>query len=388
MSPRWKALLFAAAAASIVLQAPALAQGIFGGQDRLDPSFCKSRNLRETVVYVDDSVMVADDDGWFRTLYEKLSATLVPGERTTLVELSPVTGQSAERWSGCWPAYTAAETAKLAGETVIFSTNPLAALKQQQGLFARGIGVAVKAIEKANPRSADQVAVDPDDPPRKSLIRALASDEARYGHSHATIRAIMYSDLVENSDLGSSLKPLPSPPPNLGAKLGTYLRRSVFYVFGAGRDVRNAGAGQDNIRAFWNESLRSMAANVAGIGADLNVPNEIPTSARDYDLLLKDGTQTLTGRLSLLVDDDGALVDSWLGIVRLRTASLNGSFRCGGKTVRQACVLQATTSGGVVSMSPAETVSMTSPDATTMTGTIGVPGSAVNLPLAATEAGD
>lgn len=363
------------------------AQSIFGSQGKLDPAFCKPRNIRETVVYVDDSILVTNEETWFRALYEKLAATLVPGERTTLVQLSPATGRSTERWSGCWPAYSAAETMKLTNQITLFSTDPIKGLKQQQDLFARGIGVALRVIEKANPRDALQ-SVDPDNPPQRSLIRALVSDEARYAHSQTTIRAIMYSDLVENSDLGSSLKPLPSPPVNYGSKLGTYLRRSVFYVFGVGRDLKGAGTAQDNIRAFWNEAFRSMAANVAGLGSDLTVPNVTPTAARNYDLLLKDGGETLAGRMALLVDNDGALVDSWLGVVRLRSASLTGTFRCTSRSGQQSCALQATTIGGVATMNPSEFISMTSSDPSTLTGTIGVPGSAVNLPLAASEATD
>ena len=386
MIKRTACLLAALAVLGLAPDRSVNAQSIFGGQDKLDPAFCKPRNIRETVIYVDDSILVTNEETWFRALYEKLAATLVPGERTTLVQLSPATGRSTERWSGCWPAYSAAETIKLSNQITLFSTDPLKGLKQQQDLFARGIGVALRVIEKVNPRDALPT-VDPENPPQRSLIRALVSDEARYAHSQTTIRAIMYSDLVENSDLGSSLKSLPSPPVNYGSKLGTYLRRSVFYVFGVGRDLKSAGVAQDNIRTFWNEAFRSMGANVAGLGSDLNVPNVTPTIARNYDLLLKDGGETLAGRMALLVDNDGALVDSWLGIVRLRSASMTGTFRCTSKA-QQSCALQATTIGGVATMSPSEFLSMSSPDISTLTGTIGVPGSAVNLPLAASEATD
>jgi hypothetical protein len=46
--------------------------------------------------------------------------------------------------------------------------------------------------------------------------------------------------------------------------------------------------------------------------------------------------------------------------------------------------LSATTAGGVVSMSPSETIALASHGNSTLTGTIGVRGSAVNLPLTAT----
>lgn len=362
---------------------PCLAEGLFGGSNKLDPSFCKQHELRETVIYVDDNMLVTGQNDWLRSIYDKLTATLTPGERTTLVELSPSTGQSTERWSACWPAYTAAEMTKLSTESHIFSTDPLADLKTQQGFFARDLGIAVENIEKLHARAASQVIIDPDNPSRQSIIRSLASDEARYAHTQATIRAILYSNLAENSDLGSVFKPLPDPPIDYGTRLGTFLRRSVFHIFGVGANVRGDGSVQDVIRSFWTAALQSMAANVGGVGTDLSVPNVVPVDAHNFELLLKDRGATLNGRLSLLVSSDGTLVDSWLGIIRLRTAALNGSFICHGQPDSPSCTLQATTTGGIVTLSPSETVSLSSQDSQTMTGTIGVPGSNVLLPLAA-----
>jgi hypothetical protein len=379
-------LIAAVALALLALGTSSKAEGLFGGSNKLDPAFCKEHNIRQTVIYVDDTMLVSGQNDWLHGIYNKLTATLAPGERTTLVELSPNTGQSSERWTGCWPAYTPAETARLASQSHIFSASPLANLKAQQGSFARDLGVAVENIEEAHARTASQVTIDPNNPPHQSIIRALASDGARYSHTQETIRAILYSNLAENSDLGSVFEPLPNPTVDYGTKLGTFLRRSVFYVFGVGTDIKGDGSAQDAIRAFWTAAFQSMAANIGGMGTDLNVPNVVPVAAHNFDLLLKDGSNTLNGRLSLLTASDGTLVDSWIGIVRLRTAALNGVYICNGPADTQSCTFQATTTGGIVSKSPSEIVSLSSHGSSTMTGTIGVPGSNVNLPLAADPA--
>jgi hypothetical protein len=379
-------LLGAAAAAPLAVMSPAHAGGLFGGGNKLDPSFCKEHNIRQTVIYVDDSILVAGRNDWLHTIYDKLTATLVPGERTTVVELSPNTGQSTERWAGCWPAYTPAQIAKLAGQSHIFSTNPLADLKEQQGFFGRDLGVAVQAIEAAHAQAA--VSIDTSNPPKKSVLRALASDGSRYSHTQETIRAIVYSDLAENSDLGSVFQQLPKISVDYGTKLGTYLRRSVFYAFGVGTDIKGDGSVQDKIRAFWQAAFQSMAANIGGLGTDLNVPNVVPVAVHDYDVLLKDGASTLNGHMSLLTGDDGTLVDSWIGIIRLRTAAINGTYHCTDKADAPSCKLDANTAGGVVTMSPSEAISLSSNGGTTLTGTIGVLGSNVNLPLAAAPADD
>lgn len=369
--------------ASAVFPATGNAQSIFGGGNKLDPAFCNAHGFRETVVYIDDSILVTGDTSWAKTIYEKLTATLMPGERTTIVELSPKDGESEEIWSGCWPSYTPEQSAKISKQSHWFSTSPLASIKDQQKFFARDFGIAAEKIEVKGGRAAASVMIDPANPPQKSIIRALAADGARYAHSNGTIRAILYSDLAENSDLGSVFKSPAPPAEDYGSKLGTYLHRSVFYSFGIASDIKGDGAVQDTIHAFWNDAFRSMAANIGGIGTDLNVPNEVPVSSSQYDVSVKDGGEMLVGHLSLLSDDDGTLVDSWLGITRLRTSAINGTFKCTGDASAPSCVLDASTVGGIVTTSPTETVSLSSDSTSVLTGTIGVQGSSVNLPLAA-----
>ncbi|AQS88864.1 hypothetical protein AA101099_2162 [Neoasaia chiangmaiensis NBRC 101099] len=366
----------------------AMAEGIFGSGNTLDPAFCKQHTVRQTVVYIDDSILVAGNTEWARTIYAKLRATLTPGERTTLVELSPTTGGSTEMWSGCWPAYTPAQSARLASETHIFSANPLNSIGEQQGYFFHDFGVAAQKIEQKAARPASAVMIDPASPPSKSVLRTLVSDGARYAHTRETVRAILYSDLAENSDLGSVFKPLPAAPVDYGAQLGTYLRRSVFYVFGLGSDMHGQGALQDTTRHFWDNALRSMNATVASFGSDLGVPNILPVREAAYDVTLQDAGQTLPGHLSLLADADGTLVDSWIGITRLRNATLNGVYRCNGPADALNCMLNATSSGGVVTMSPSENVHLAGRDGQSLKGHIGVPGSNVNLALTANPATD
>jgi hypothetical protein len=368
----------------LVVPLPVRGQSTFSGPSQTN--FCKPHNIRETVVYIDETILIADQAGWALSIYDKLHGTLVPGERVTLVELSPQTGQHTDVWEGCWPDYTEEERAKIAQQTYLFSQNPLDALKEQQGIFVRGFGVGAEKIQKKGERQVSAVTIDPANPPQKSILRALASDGARYSQSDSgTIRVILYSDLAENSDLGSVFKGPPAQETPYGSMLGTYLTHSVFYAFGVGNDVRGGGKVLDDTRAFWNHAIRSMAGTVNGLGSDLSVPNIRPVKSWIYNVSLIDNGQSLVGRLSLLTDKGGTLVDSQIGIVRLHNASLNGFFRCksGGAS---SCSLQADTVGGVITESPSEKLTLASHDSTTITGTIGVLGSSATLPITATPA--
>ncbi len=370
------------AVAVLLLLAAAPAHAALFGAEGLDPAFCKTPTARQTVLYIDDMMMTEGKTDWATKLSTKLRATLAPGERVTVVRLSPAAGRSAEIWSGCWPAYTASERARIAGQSYLFSRSPLDALEDQQKFFLRDLSGALGAIYTAAKRPPDTVRIDAANPPEKEIIRALASDEGRFAESQTTIRAILYSDMAENSDLGSVFKPLPDPPENYGRKLGTYLRRSVFYAYGVGEDVGNDPGALGDARTFWTQALRSMNASVGGLGADLNMANAVPVNASAYTVTLAHDGQELDGRLALMADADGTLVDSWIGISRLSIAGLSGSFHC---DEDGACRLNAATNGGVATSSPTEVLTLAGPQAGPLSGRLGVKG-ALTYPVRATKA--
>jgi hypothetical protein len=323
----------------------------------LDAAYCQQPTVRSTVVYIDDMMMADGQTEWATKLGVKLRATLTPGERVSVVRLSPANGQSAEYWSGCWPDYPAEKKAALAKETYILQQNPVDKIADQRKYFVRDFGAALTRIYLDSKRPADAVRIAADTPPQKQLLRALASDEGRFANSAMTIRAIVYSDMAENSDLGSVFQPTPTEPPAYGQKLGSYLRRGVFYDFGMGEDVHGQPAFSEKARVFWSGALRSMAATVMGLGADLNVPNTLPLRAYSWPVTLAFDGQSLDGRLSLLVGEDGNLVDSSLGISRLGSAAIGGTFKCvGGQDAN--CRLEAETMAGIATNAPAELLSL------------------------------
>lgn len=342
----------------------------------LDPAFCQQPTVRQTVVYIDDMMMADGQTEWAKKLETKLRATLTPGERVTVVRLSPGGGQSKEYWSGCWPAYSPEQKAKIAEQTYIFSASPLTKISDQQRYFFHDFGAALTSIYTEAKRASGEVRFSADHAPQKQILRALASDEGRFANTQTTIRAIVYSDMAENSDLGSVFQPA-AQRVSYGQKLGSYLRRGVFYGFGLGEDVSGDPGFAEKAKRFWTAALKSMSATVEGIGSDLNVPNTLPVRAYASAVVLDFDGQTLDGRLSLLTGEDGNLVDSWIGISRLGTAALTGTFRCqtGGT-----CRLDGATTNGIATNSPTEAVTLTGTNKA-MSGQLGVKGQKMMYPL-------
>ncbi len=396
---RRRAAAILALALTAWLPAAAARAALFGAGG-LDPAFCRQPQVRQTVVYIDDTLMIDGQTDWAHRLDTKLRATLAPGERVTVVRLSPGggagqagSGQSSELWSGCWPAYSAAEQARFAAQTYLFEQNPLAGVADQQKYFLHDFGAALTQVYLAAKRPADSVRTTAADAPAKQIIRALASDEGRFAASQVTIRAIIYSDMAENSDLGTVFRhgaaatsehaaaqssehaaaaslEHAAPPSGLGQRLGTYLRGGVFYAFGVGSDISDDPGLPETARGFWRAAFGSLAAALAGMGADLNVPNILPVVARRYPVTLSLDGQTLDGRIALLADQDGTLVDSWLGISRLGIAMLEGSIRC--TAGRPGCRLEATTSVGIATSAASEQVSLSGPERGPLSGRLGV----------------
>jgi hypothetical protein len=368
-------------AASVTPLAHADTPGLFKGKS-LDTSFCQTRVPRSTVVYLDDTDMFDGRTEWVSNLIRKLKASLAPGERTTLIRLIPTTGTSEEIWTGCWPDYTTAQRAEIKkGEPYILQRNPLDGLVDQQGFFARDLNAAISKVYFATKRPVP-AAVGARDAPKKQILRALASDENRYSSSTITIRAILYSDMAENSDLGSVYAPVAADTAaNYGKKLGTHLRRSIFYVFGVGESPVSDPASRENAKAFWLGALQSMMAVVGGFGSELSVPNGIPIDNGFYDISFKMNDQELDGKLSLLVDADGNLVDSWLVVNLLNITGLTGSFHC---SPNNQCKLNAATSSSLTTNRPSEAVSLIG-TRESVSGTLGVPGTKALFALQATR---
>lgn len=352
---------------------PALARSFFGNYE-LDPAWCRQPVARQTAVYVDDTMMVEGRVDWATKLDIKLKATLAPGERLSVVRLSPGSGQSREYWSGCWPGISEAVRSERPSPGLLenvaqwFTKSQEAEIADQRKYFLRDFGAALTRIYTEAKRPVARP-IDAASPPAKQILRALASDYGRFLQSSATVRAVVYSDFAENSDLGSAFKPVAEQDLGYGQKLGTYLRRGVFYGFGEGEDVGGDPGFGETARAFWTAALRSLQGNVEGIGPDLNVPEVLPVRSLEYAVALDFDGEPLEGRLSILTGRDGKLVDSWLGIMRLGSTALTGSFRC---TVE--CRLEAATMGHLVTEdAPTEALIMTGPPGT-LSGTLGVPG--------------
>ncbi len=376
-------LAYVVCALFLALTGPAQAS-LLGGSSGLNPAFCKEKTFRQTVVYIDDTMMRSGQNGWAIDLSNRLDASLIPGEQVTVVQLSPTSGTSREIWSGCWPGYTSAQRTAIEKRSYFFSSNPLSDLKTQRSYFTLDLGAALTKIYADVPKKANNYKLGPSDLSHKDIIAALASDGARFAQSGRTIRAIVYSDLAQNSKLASVFTDAPGVPINYGSKLGIYFPHSLLYIYGVGRDVKDVPDYLGKARTFWSQVLSSMNATVEALGSNLVISNRIPVKEYSYRLSVSRNGENLFGRMSLLVDHDGHLVDSWIGISRLTFVAISGTFNC--STQASGCALHAKTNGSLTTSSSEETIDLSGTDTRKLSGTVGVPG-ALTFGMAARATG-
>jgi len=335
-------------------------------------TFCEVSAPRQTIVYVDDSILIEGQHQWAERLYAKLVANLMPSEPVAVVRLSPGTGRAEEVWKACYPDYTDEQKAGMKGFfTNFFDKPPLKVLESQQGVFRQQLGVALGKVLSEASRPPAKVQIDPDRPPRKQLIRAIVADEARFDRTRGDIRVIIYSDMIENSDLGVAWRSSDQDAHNAASRLGLNLQNAVIYAYGVGASLSQRDSGIDNAKMFWDSFFRSAGAHLAGFGSDLVVTTGAPVAKADYEIEVATPGEPRIGRIHLFVDHEGRLQDSYILLgTRGRSLLTEGTFLCkGGST----CRLDAKAPSPVLTVEGNEEIKLSGPrDA--LKGTIGVAG--------------
>ena len=323
-------LLFAISTGLALLTASSGAGAIFGADEFKIEKFCEIKSPRQTLIYVDDKTLVKGETQWAKDLLAKLSGNLMPSEPVTLVKLAPETGETQELWKGCYPDYTATEFVKIKSENGgFFGSDPVKQLKNQQAFFRKQLGDALGKLLNQSGHNRSEVQIDITQPPKKQIIRALSNDGARFDSTHGVIRAIIYSDMIENSDLGSSLKPKAEIPP--ATNLALDFKNTVFYVYGAGSTLSEQGAIKDGIKSYWEAFLNSAEGHLLGFGSNLMVASNVPVTLQTYavEIYINKDKDIRRGKMQLFIDRDGHLQDSFITVANKRQSMLQeGSFIC------------------------------------------------------------
>jgi hypothetical protein len=128
--------LFAVSIGLALLTTPASVWAIFGADEFKIEKFCEANSPRQTLIYVDEKILVKGETQWAKDMLAKLAGNLMPSEPVMLVKLATDTGETQELWKGCYPDYTATEFVKIKHENGgFFGSDPVKQLKHQQAFL-------------------------------------------------------------------------------------------------------------------------------------------------------------------------------------------------------------------------------------------------------------
>ena len=295
--------------------------------------FCNVKSPRQTLIYIDDDIIEKDDTQWALQLINKVMTNLMPSEPVTLVKLSSELGSTEERWKACYPDITVAELEKRK-ESIgllekLLTTDASKQLKEQKTVFKAQMTGALEKIltEKSQQKSKSSTV-------KKQIIRALENDIARFDNRNGAIRVIIYSDMLENSDLISSQNSSVLEAKKLAEARKLNFQNAVFHIFGSGKSGNIKG-----LKSFWEEFIDGGAGNLADIGSELILTSKPPDSLKVYDVeieITKDDIRR--GTLRLFIDNDSKLQESVVTIgTKQRSLLDDGEFLC----QQDHCSLQA-----------------------------------------------
>lgn len=341
----------------------------FFGNDEYDISgFCEVSADRETIIYIDDTMMVEGSTAWAERIDAKLLSSLMPSERVTLLRLSPEQGRVSEIWTGCWPAYSQEQQEKLEAETYLLQKHPLKVLETQQQVFRQGFGNGLSQIYTAamRPAGASPSTVVP-----KQIIRALAADEGRFGRRAANLRVVIYSDMVENSEYGIAPdSDSTAASAEIAKQLGLNLQHAMVYAFGFGDTGNSSGLSLENTRAFWAAFTDGAKGHLVALGSELTAPATLPVAIHSYDVEASVQDRTVIGRMHLAANADGELQDSYITFGSAVSSLISGELLC---QADGTCVLDAVTTTGTLTTTPEEHIALRG-TIDVLTGNIGFEG--------------
>lgn len=276
--------------------------------------------IRKTIVYVDKSMLSLDqnEQGWINTLYQVFQQTMSSAEPFDIVIIDGNDG-SAKMFGPtlCYPYINEKYHDRF--KSSILRNNLIDQIPSLQRDILRDIQDSVTEgyTNAPNHFSAKPVA----NYPEKHFFRALQADSARFLED-IPVRVIIYSDFIENSDLLSLTDLLLNEGSTdyvaLAGDVLTTLPRldfqgSMVFGYGVGVSLDNPSS-SDLISQFIRQLIYRANGHPVDINRELGTRAIRPSNLYTFDSLITVNNRDIRGTMSLLTDDNGRVVDSFMDL--------------------------------------------------------------------------
>ncbi|NJB68330.1 hypothetical protein GGQ74_002003 [Desulfobaculum xiamenense] len=343
----WKLITHLSLIMFLLMGAPINAHALLGSGIPDLGAFKGQNSVRQTLVYIDTTMMIDGDVTWAKRIDSKLAGSLMPGEKLVILGLDPSKCMVEEVWTGYWPDYPPDEITRLKEGrglmNTLFSEDPLEQLPEQQQFFRNQVGAALGKIYEQGKTEALR-------DKHKSVMSSLAADEDRMYEPGMATRVILYSGMGD---------------PEASSALSLDLGNAVFYVFGVKDQVRN--------KATWEELFLHDNGLLVAFGSDLEIASGAPVFVKRYDLEFATTKNEFMGEMVLMATPDGKLQDSYAtlrSVEEPRMSVLKGICKINGSTIK----IHAKTASGLATKEADELFELAGPIHGNLTGRIGHPG--------------
>ena len=288
---------------------------------------------RQTLIYLDQSVIARKDQNWYKDILNKTH--YFPGERIQIININDGGSTVELIWDTCYPSYTEDTYMKLKdnqGFKAVFTGGVDETLENDKKVFSNRLNQALAFPLKSTrheyaPKYGEEF-------PRKKLVEAFYYDSKRMDLKSGIPRIIVFSDMIENSDLVSSNeKDFDGVKKSESAskRFPVYYNLSSFYVYGINYTNSNTQL-NENIERFWRDYMLKSGAEIAHYGSQLVLPKPeglIKTNSFKGTMKQSDGRELLVKvRLSYL--PTGKLIHSWF-VLGDYYMPIEGSYSCSGQ---------------------------------------------------------
>jgi hypothetical protein len=290
---------------------------------------------RQTVIYLDQNIIAAKDPNWYKDILNKVEYR--PGEKIQFVNINNGGSTVELIWDTCHPSITPERMKKLKeneGFGALFTGGVTDNLVNDQKFFKKQVLKALShPLQKTRHESAPSY--NANSFPQKKLVEAIYYDAKRLDVDDVFSRVIVFSDMIENSEL-FNLKSFDSmkAATAVNKRFPMFLNYTSFQIYGINY-TNNETKINENIRDFWSQYLLMSGAYVEQYGAQLAVEEDTQNwEFHKYKGYVTVGNTKGAAAFRMVIGDDGKIRHGWLEIADMYLP-MSGEVKCSG----QNCVI-------------------------------------------------
>ena len=292
---------------------------------------------RQTVIYLDQNIIAAKDPNWYKDLLNKVEYR--PGEKIQLVNINNGGSTVELIWDTCHPSLSQERLERIQekeGFSSLFTGGVADNLENDKKFFKKqflkALSHPLQDTRHETPPSYSAASF-----PQKKLVEAIYYDAKRIHIDDVFSRVIVFSDMVENSELFElqDFDPLDAAVA-VAKRYPMFLHFASFQIYGINYTNSETQI-NENIRDFWRQYLLLSGAYVEQYGAQLAVEEDTQNwSFHKYKGYISVAGVKGAAAFRMVIGDEGKIRHGWLEIADMYLP-MSGEIKCSG----QNCSLDA-----------------------------------------------